>query len=378
MQLTSPSLEDWFNRYQGGARHQLGGTMIESLPGSRLASLLPPDWSAALLETGYTSTPGSETLRRVLAAEDGLDADQLILTSGATEANAAVLFALLEPGTNLVLQDPLYYQFAGLAAGLGVEVRRWTLSADPFAPPDLESLWALLDARTRVVVLNTPHNPTGRILCGETLAAIARKVEALPEAYLLVDEIYRGVTPGFNPSIVTLSARGIAVNSLSKRWSLPGLRLGWAACADKRVIARVLAWHEHLSCSVSRMSEQMLEWLWPEREALWAENQAIALRNLKLFENALPRLNSWASVELPPSGVMTLIWPRAGQDDQAIARHLREVHDVFVVPGSCLGYPGALRIGYGHRDAGRLQAALAALSGARPPLMPSSGREVLA
>ncbi len=335
--------------------------MIAPLPGPTLAAYLPAGWSPALLETGYTSTPGSETLRAAIAAEDDLDPDQLILTHGATEANAAVLMALLEPGCNLVLQDPLYYQFAALAEGLGAEVRRWTLPADPIAPPDLDRLRALIDPRTRLVVLNTPHNPTGRILSVETLQAIARHVEALPDTYLLVDEIYRGVTPGHVPSIVSLSERGIAVNALSKRWSLPGLRLGWAACADRRMTSRVLAWHEHMTCSVSRMSEQMLEWLWPRREELWAENQAIAERNRERVAAWLPTVAEFARGVLPPAGVMTLIWPHGEQDDTALARRLREEHDCFVVPGACLGYPGALRIGFGHRNPEALEGALAQL-----------------
>lgn len=362
LNLSSPSLEAWFNRYQPGAKHQLGGTMVAPLPGDRLEALLPADWSPAMFESGYSSTPGSEVLRAALAADLGLPPDHLILTSGATEANSSILLALLEPGCNIVLQDPLYYQFAGLAAGLGVETRRWTLPADPFAPPDLDALASLLDAKTRLVVLNTPHNPTGRLLSETMLGDVARLVEALPETFLLVDEIYRGVTPDPAPSIVSVTERGIAVNALSKRWSLPGWRLGWAACADERVAKRVLAWHEHLTCSVSRMSEQMLEWIWPQREALWAENLAIAERNRAQMAQWLPTVSEWAHGVLPAAGVMTLLWPHETQDDMALARRIREEHDCFVVPGSCLGYPGALRVGFGHRDAEALELTLTQLS----------------
>ncbi len=358
MKLASPSLEAWFNRYQDGATHQLGGTMIAPLPGPRLAALLPDEWTPARLETGYTSTPGSDVLRRGIAAEDGLSAEHVILTAGATEANAAVLMALLEPGCNVVLQDPLYYQFSALAEGLGVGVRRWTLPADPFAPPDLSALEALLDAKTRLVILNTPHNPTGRVLPEDLLTAIARHVEALPDCYLLVDEIYRGVTPPSPPSIATLSPRGIAVNAVSKLWSLPGMRLGWLMAADPGVVKRVLAWHEHLSCSVSRMSEQMVEWLWPRRDVIWQEHSAIAARNRQIVADWLPTVTPHATGVLPPAGVMTLVWPQGEADDMALARRLREHHDCFVVPGSCLGYPGALRIGFGHRDPDVLRAAL--------------------
>lgn len=362
MRLASPMLEAWFNRYQPGAKHQLGGTMIEAIPGERLASLLPDGWSPGMLELGYSGTVGSRALREALCASYGLMPDHVFLTAGATEANAAVLHALLEPGTNLVLQDPLYYQFAGLAEAMGIEVRRWTLPADPTVSPDLPALRVLLDERTRLVVLNTPHNPTGRVLDTRILQAIARSVEALPDAYLLVDAIYDGLSHAPSPSIVTLTSRGIAVDAVSKRWSMPGLRLGWVACADARLTARILPWHEHLTCSVSRVSEQLLEWLWPRREALFEEHRTLAARNRDLFSRWIPRLAEHAHVVLPPTGVMTLLWPEASGDDEALARRLREDHDCFVVPGSCLGYPGSLRIGFGHRDPVLLEEALSNLA----------------
>lgn len=343
--------------------------MIAPLPGDRLSALLPAGWSPASFDLGYSTTPGAPPLREAIASLDGLAADQVILAHGATEANAAAILALGEPGCNLVVQDPLYYQVAALATGLGFEVRRWTLPADPHAPVDLDRLDALLDSRTRLVVLNTPHNPTGRVLSRETLQAIARRVEALRDCHLLVDEIYRGVTPPVDVSIVSLTERGIAVNSVSKRWSLPGLRLGWAACADPSLTQRLLAWHEHMTCSVSRLSEQLLEGLWPRREELWAENAAVAARNRSRFESWRQGLGATLDVALPPSGVMTLVKLRGDQDDRRVARDLRERHDCLVVPGSCVGYPGMLRIGFGHRDAEALEAALErlafALTGAR-------------
>lgn len=361
MKLARPSLEAWFNRYQPGATHQLGGTMIAPLPGPRLAELLPATWSPSWLDTGYTSTPGSETLRLALASSEGLGPEHVILTAGASEANAAVLMALLCPRSAVVLQDPLYYQFEALATGLGAEVRRWMLPADPFEAPDLAALDALLDEKTRLVVLNTPHNPTGRVLSEDTLRAIAARIETLPECYLLVDEIYRGVTLPQPPSITALTARGIAVNAVSKRWSLPGLRLGWVMSQDETVLKRILAWHEHMSCSISRVSEQMIEWLWPKRAVIWEEHAAIAARNRRLVADWLAGLERHATGVLPPAGVMTLVWPLHVTNDQDLAIQVREAFDCFVVPGSFVGYPGALRVGFGHRDEAVLEAALTQL-----------------
>lgn len=369
MSLTTPALEAWFNRYEAGAAHSLGSTMVQTWPGPALAPYFPDGWGPAVFEFGYVPTPGSATLRGLIAAELGLEADELFLTAGATEANHTVLRAMLRPGDSVVLQDPLYYQFAGLAAELGAEVRRWTLPADPSAPVDVAKLEALIDDATRLVVLNTPHNPTGRCLDEATLRAIASLVEARPRTYLLVDEIYRGVGPDLAPSAVTLSDRAIVTNAVSKRWCLPGLRLGWVA-ARRQALATCLPYHEYATCCVSRLSEQVVEALWPRREELFAANQAIAERNRRLYGDWLARMGHLIRGEVPPVGVVSLIWPH-DPDDQGVAARLREEFGVFCLPGSTLGFPGALRVGFGHRDPAVLAAALQQLEVGLSALAPA-------
>lgn len=356
MKLKTPALEAWFNRYEAGAAHSLGGTMVQTWEGAALAPYFPEGWGPASFAFGYVPTPGSRALRGLIASEVGLDADAIILTAGATEANHAVLRGMLAKGDSVVLQDPLYYQFAGLCAELGVEVRPWRLPADPRQAPDLEALAGLIDDTTRLVVLNTPHNPTGRCLDEGTLRAIARLVEARPRAHLLVDEIYRGVGIDEAPSAVTLSARAIVTNAVSKRWCLPGLRLGWIASRSEALEA-CLPYHEYATCCVSRLSEQVIEALWPRREELFAENQAIAARNRERFAAWLFEAQDVVAGALPPVGVVTLLWPHV-EDDEQLAARLREEFGVFCLPGSTLGYPGALRVGFGHRAPGALDLAL--------------------
>lgn len=358
MPLTTPQLEAWFNQYESGAAYSLGGTMVQPWTGEALKDYLPAGWGPEHFEFGYVPTPGSSSLRGLLAADYGLSRDQIFLTTGATEANLAVLTGMLQPGTNVVLQDPLYYQFEAIAQEQGAEVRRWTLPADPQTEPDLAALAALLDADTRLVVLNTPHNPTGRTLSEATLQAIVRMVEAWPHTHLLIDEIYRGVGPLATPSALTLSDRVLVTDAVSKRWALPGLRLGWVASRSAQLGA-CLPYHEHATCCVSRLSEQVIEALWPQREALFAENRGITERNRTMFGLWLEQFGDLIAGRLPPAGVVTLVWPTFDTDDRAVARALREDFELFTLPGSTLGYPGALRVGFGHRDPLTLAEALA-------------------
>ncbi|HEY9898788.1 MAG TPA: aminotransferase class I/II-fold pyridoxal phosphate-dependent enzyme [Pantanalinema sp.] len=356
MPLATPALEAWFNRYEAGATHSLGGTMVQPWRGEDLAPYFPEGWGPAAFEFGYVPTPGSHSLRALISSELAIDADDLFLTAGATEANHAVLRGMLRAGDSVVLQDPLYYQFAGLAEEIGAEVRRWTLGADPRDAIDLEALASLVDDSTRLVVLNTPHNPTGRCLDQASLQAIARIVEALPRAHLLVDEIYRGVGIDLAPSAVTISDRAIVTNAVSKRWCLPGLRLGWVATRSGEIKA-CLPYHEYATCCVSRLSEQVIEALWPRREELFEENRAIASRNRRCFGEWLEKVGDLVGGVVPPVGVVTLLWPHA-EDDRQLCARLREEFGLFCLPGSTLGYAGALRVGFGHRDPAALAEAL--------------------
>lgn len=358
MPLKTPSLEAWFNRHEPGAAYSLGGTMVQTWKGEALQAFLPDDWGPGRFEFGYVPTPGSRSTRSLVAADYGLDPDEVFLTVGATEANLAILTGMLRPGTNVVLQDPLYYQFEAIARDQGAEVRHWTLSADPTAEPDLAALEALIDADTRLVVLNTPHNPTGRTLSEATLRGVVGLVEAQPHAHLLIDEIYRGVGPLATPSALDLSDRVLVTDAVSKRWSLPGLRLGWVASRSTELMA-CLPYHEHATCCVSRLSEQVIEALWPRREALFAENRRVTDRNRTMFGLWLGAVSDLLTGEVPPAGVVTLVWPTFDPDDQEVARALREDFGLFVLPGSTLGYPGSLRVGFGHRDPVALTEALA-------------------
>ncbi|MBO9541116.1 pyridoxal phosphate-dependent aminotransferase [bacterium] len=369
MSLQTPSLEAWFNRYEAGAAHSLGSTMVQTWKGADLAPYFPEGWGPGAFEYGYVPTPGSYSLRALIAAELGLEAEQIFLTAGATEANHTVLRGMIRPGDSVVLQDPLYYQFADLAAELGAEVRRWTLSPDPYEPVDIAALEALIDDSTRLVVLNTPHNPTGRCLDEKSLREIARLVEARPRTHLLVDEIYRGVGVDLAPSAVALSDRAIVTNAVSKRWCLPGLRLGWVATRSQALQA-CLPYHEYATCCVSRLSEQVIEALWPRREELFEANQAIAERNRRRFGAWLEQMKGLLEGVVPPVGVVTLIWPQASNDRQ-LAAQLREEFDLFCLPGSTLGYPGALRVGFGHRDPATLDAALTRLEEGLRQLAPA-------
>ncbi len=349
--LTSPELETWFNRHESRATSSLGMTMVQALTGAELADFLPSGWGIRNLGLGYSPTPGSPRLRAQVASRHEVSSEHVLLTSGTTEANHSVLRAMLGPSTNVVLQDPLYYAFENLALASGATVRRWSVPLDPSAVADVAALERLIDQDTRLVVLNSPHNPTGRVLDEDVLQRIIRRIESVPQAHLLVDEIYR---PTAIRSALHLSDRVIVTDGVSKRWSLPGLRLGWVVTRSAWM-ERILAVHEHATCCPARPSEQILEALWPVLGPLEATHRQLANRNRARFKAWLHRMP--ILVYQGPVGVMALL-ASPTPDDRIVAQRLVERHGVFTIPGSLVGCPGWLRVGVGHRQLQHLDEAL--------------------
>lgn len=374
MDIGRPSLERWFNQYHPGVRFDLGGTMVPAAD-DRLAAL----FRASYFDTRYPGTEGDLEVRTLLAAlerderggDGALEAGDIVLTCGATEANAAAIFAAVRPGAVVVLQDPLYYQFEPLVEAIGGRVRKW----DPFGAGEAGDVAggagdvagedgavageAPVDADTCLVVLNSPHNPTGRVVDVE---AVARLAEALPACHVLVDEVYRGVSVMSPPPAAPASDRVIATNSFAKRWGMPGLRLGWLACRDAALRERALGWHEHVAHSPPRSSERVVAGMWQDLQRAVRENQTIAGRNRALFAGWLAQMRDLVDGTEPDTGVCTVLrptWSGYDGDDRGLALRLRHEFDLFVLPGSCVGYPGWIRVGFGHREPADLIGTLA-------------------
>jgi len=194
----------------------------------------------------YPPGPGIPELRRAIAAHDerfwGLrydPADEVLVTAGATEAIAAAMLALVEPGDEVIAFEPYYDSYAAniaMAGGVRVPV---TLRPPDFRP-DLDELARAVTERTRLILLNTPHNPTGSVFTRDELAAIANL--AVERDLLVVsDEVYEHlVFDGEHLPIAGfpgMRERTVSVSSAGKTFSFTGWKIGWVKAAPELVTA---------------------------------------------------------------------------------------------------------------------------------------------
>ncbi len=328
----------------GAPRHNLGASAFvvdDPLQG------LPAALEAA--DLGNFDLHASTTFRDAVAHHLGLDDDAVRATAGTTAGNTATVVHALSPGGNVVCERPYYAPLPNAAQGFGAEVRFVDRGED--GALDMDAMVEAMDAKTQLVILTSPNNPTGSVTRSAPLVALA---EAAAEhgALVLVDQVYRELTDhalaaGLHPNLVS-------TGSLNKCWGAPGLRAGWVA-GDPEVVAAIDEIHRTLSLGASspgtRLGTALLQRAPERRNALEARLKA----NHAIYEK-------WAGAHglEPRTGMLTAFPQVPVEDTWAFAEQALE-SGLLTIPGECFGRPGRLRIGLGIPTA-QLAPALEALA----------------
>src|SRR3990172_5877944 len=166
MKLRTFLLDEWLERYEGKIRYNLAASTGPGWTLDDLRRLMTAEENERLLKTQLTYQPGhgTESLRQELAAMYGATADEIQVTTGASEALLALFFLAAEPGANVVLPYPAFPPFLAIPESLGLEVRRYDLDPKYGFALDLPRVASLMDDRTKLVLVNSPHNPTGAVV----------------------------------------------------------------------------------------------------------------------------------------------------------------------------------------------------------------------
>lgn len=320
------------------------------------------------LDWNGVSFQGLPALRAHVIAQAGLEgtctADDVLITAGAAEANYLCLRQLLQAGDEMVSETPGWPQAAVLAKAIGVKLTTVKRHEADGWRMDMDALAKAVTARTKVIFLSNPNNPTGQLLTEAELRQIATIADRVG-AWLIVDEVYAGLewqSPRA-PSIAGLSARGITTGSVSKALGLQGLRTGWMICRDKEMIRDGVILRENASEIMNIMGEHIAEIaLRPDRLGLaLAQARAEGSANLAALDSFIasqPRL-SWVK---PQAGLIGLARLQGELAEPFARRLLAEPYRTFLLPGTAYDEPHHIRLGVGGGEEVRLAEGLARLA----------------
>jgi aspartate/methionine/tyrosine aminotransferase len=359
--------ERFFAIHEFTAPYLLCASDCESLSVDELLRLAGASWkSLGRLRLGYTESQGDPVLRECVAElYTSVSADQVIGLGAPEEGIFVTMHALLEPDDEVIVLTPCYDSLGNVAEHLGCRVVRWMLEeaeeppAPPLSPPtggmergwrlDLDELERLVTPRTKLVVVNFPHNPTGYLPSHDEWQAIVQIV-ARSGAWLFSDEMYRGLEYDASarlPSGCDLYERAITLAGLSKTYGLPGLRTGWLALQDTSLRDRIAGWKDYTTICSSAPSEVLAQIALQVLDELAKRNRRIVLDNLALAE---PFFSRWQTVfrwNRPQAGSVAFVGLR-GRSAQEFSDRLAAEQGVLLLPSTGLGFgDGHVRFGLG-------------------------------
>ncbi|MDE6139197.1 MAG: aminotransferase class I/II-fold pyridoxal phosphate-dependent enzyme, partial [Candidatus Gastranaerophilales bacterium] len=296
MKIDKFKVEKWFNEYEKDAVYDLADTCVESLSVDELLAItgerekhINEIFSRKL---NYGAIHGSERLKNAICTMyNNQSVENITITHGAIGANHLVILTLVEPGDKVVSIVPTYQQHYSIPKSFGANVEMFFLEEKNNWLPDIDKLEQVVDKNTKLICLNNPNNPTGAVIPDEMLRKIVEIAEK-SNAYILCDEVYRGLNHNGDPfaeSVADIYEKGISTGSMSKVFSLAGLRLGWIA-AEKSIMEQINSQREYNTISVGILDDYFA--------ALAIENKdKIIKRNLEKIAIGKKILTDWAKSE---------------------------------------------------------------------------------
>lgn len=351
MRLEPFAMERMQSTYENQVAFNLAESGVHPL---QLAELVDDDRSrnALLAERlRYTQTNGTPGLRAAIAAlYDGATPDHVQVTNGGSEANYIAMWNLVEPGDDVVLMVPNYMQASGLARAFGATITEWPLVNEGARwHVDTTALARLVSARTKLIVVCNPNNPTGARFEAADLDAIAA-IAARHGSWILSDEIYRGAERDGRetPSVWWRHDRVIVTSGLSKAYGLPGLRIGWIV-GPPAFVESCWAAHDYTTIAPGALSDALARRTLepPRRAQILARTRGILNQNYPIIAGWLDSHDGLFTYAPPDAGAIVYARYHHAINSTELVTRLRTEKSVLVVPGDHFGMDGYLRIGFG-------------------------------
>ena len=351
MQIREFGVERWMDLYENRCELNLAETCVESLTVGELLKIAGKE-DALLgeilpMKLTYGAIDGTERLRsNVASLYEKQAVPNVLITHGAISANALVYETLVEPGDHVISVLPTYQQHYSIPESYGANVEILRLREENAFLPDLDELKRMVKPTTRVIAINNPNNPTGSLMDRAFLEQIAQIARSCG-AYVLSDEVYRGTDQegtGFTASIADVYEKGISTGSMSKTWSLAGLRVGWIV-APVDLIHRVQIHRDYNTISVGMLNDLLASIALENRKAILERNHGILRSNLAVLDAWIVKEPLLSYVK-PRSGTTALVRFDVDMSSREFCVSLIEKTGVMFTPGSALDIEGYIRIGY--------------------------------
>ena len=346
MQLKPFLLDAWLDQYEHVIEFNLAASTGPSWTVNDILALADDETHHRFLNHNlvYSRVAGADSLREAIAEMQHVPVEAVQIVTGAAEAILAVMWLAAEPGANVVLPLPGFATFSALPQSLGLETRFYRVCRENGFRIDPDEIERLTDSRTKLILINSPHHPTGATIGDGEMEAL-HDFTAERGIQLVCDEVYHAIYHGRQTKSAARLPRATVIGDLSKAFSLSGVRTGWIVEHDAHRRQQYWTARAYFTISNSTTAEILSEIAIRNRDVVLGKAQEVATRNLKLLERFMADhrdVISW----IPPQGGMTAFpWLVSGENARPFCQAAAE-RGILLAPGDCFDTPPHFRLGF--------------------------------
>jgi aspartate/methionine/tyrosine aminotransferase len=283
-------------------------------------------------------------LRQAIAEMQDVNVDTVQVVTGASEALLVLMWLAAEPGANVILPRPGFATFSALPESLGIETRFYGIRKENNFSIDVEEIMSLANARTNLILVNSPHHPTGATMSDAELDSLHEFTSARG-IQLVNDEVYHPIYHGRETKSASRLPQATVIHDFSKAFSLAGLRVGWMVEHDSKRRERYWNARAYFSVSNNTAGEMLAESAMRRRQIVLGRTQETATQNLRQLASFMSQ-HSETLGWIPPSGGMTAFpWLVSGENSRAFCQAAAE-RGILLAPGDCFDAPSHFRLGF--------------------------------
>jgi aspartate/methionine/tyrosine aminotransferase len=346
MQLKPFLLDMWLDNYEHDIEFNLAASTGPTWTVNELLDLAGEEERERFLghKLVYGRPAGANGLREAIAEMHDVSTECVQIVTGASEALLVLMWLAAEPGANVIVPRPGFTTFSALPESLGIETRFYSIRKENNFAIDVEEIMKLADARTNLILVNSPHNPTGATISDAEMDSLHEFTSARG-IQLVSDEVYHPIYHGRETQSASRLPQATVIHDLSKAFSLAGLRTGWMIEHDRKRRERYWNARAYFSISNNSAGEMLAEIAMRRRDAVLSKTHETATQNLQHLDRFMAEHRETLGWIRPQGGMTAFPWLVSGENARPFCQAAAE-QGILLAPGDCFDVPSHFRLGF--------------------------------
>lgn len=346
MQLKPFLLDAWLDQYEHAIEFNLAASTGPAWTVNDILSLADDETRQRFLnhKLVYSRPAGADSLREAIAEMQHVPVEAVQIVTGASEALVALMWLAAEPGANVIIPLPGFPTFSALPESLGLETRFYRVRRENGFRIEPDEIKRLADSKTKLILLNSPHNPTGATIGDDEMEAL-HDFAAERRIQLVSDEVYHPIYHGRQTKSAAGLPHATVIADLSKAFSIAGVRTGWIIEHDTHRRQQYWTARAYFSICNTTTGEILSEIAIRKRDVVLGKTHEAATRNLKLLERFMADHGDVLGWLPPPGGMTAFPWLMSGENARPFCQ-AAAADGILLAPGDCFDTPSHFRLGF--------------------------------